>query len=165
MHSAAQVQFGTYSSMYPQRQPGMRIIESSIVQRILGRLSASTGTSKTRIFFNCAKAECELPPPCVAWFAAGLRGRVQLIRLPSTSPAKASIPMAVKLRDWQPIAGWPRTSFAARITLRLSPFRAGWRQLCHTLQLKWRLGLRLCWHTVASPCFEPRMSAKPLLKN
>lgn len=76
------------------------IIESSIVANDLDGFLRQHRHIK-RVFFNGAKAQSSFRRHVLPGLPEDLRGRVQLIRLPSTSPANASIPMAEKLRDWQ----------------------------------------------------------------
>jgi TDG/mug DNA glycosylase family protein len=55
-----------------------------------------------RIFFNGAKAEHAFKRYVLPGLTA--MENISLVRLPSTSPANASIPMGKKLQSWQAIA-------------------------------------------------------------
>lgn len=58
----------------------------------------------THVFFNGAKAEASYRRHVLTGMTAGLRDRVLYFRrLPSTSPAHASLPFARKLKAWQAI--------------------------------------------------------------
>lgn len=76
------------------------IIESSIIANDLGGF-LNRHQNVRRVFFNGAKAESSFRRHVLPGLPEHLLSRLQLIRLPSTSPANASISMAVKLREWQ----------------------------------------------------------------
>ena len=78
------------------------IVESSIVANdFAGFLAAHPGVGA--IFFNGAKAEHAFAKHVRATLGERLAD-VRLTRLPSTSPANASIPRARKLAAWRAIA-------------------------------------------------------------
>jgi TDG/mug DNA glycosylase family protein len=77
------------------------IVESSIVANdFVGFLSDHPGIGT--IFFNGAKAE-KTYVRHVQPILPDRLARIRLVRLPSTSPANASIPFDVKLRMWQEV--------------------------------------------------------------
>ncbi len=79
------------------------IVESSIVPNDFETFLSGHPAIAT-IFFNGAKAEQtykrHVLPKLPERFA-----RIRLVRLPSTSPANASIPLAVKLQRWKEVRG------------------------------------------------------------
>ncbi|WP_022964532.1 DNA-deoxyinosine glycosylase [Halopseudomonas pelagia] len=76
------------------------IIEASIIPNDLRGFLELHGQVR-RLFFNGAKAESSFRRHVLPGLPDALRGRIHLQRLPSTSPANASVPMAVKLSAWQ----------------------------------------------------------------
>jgi double-stranded uracil-DNA glycosylase len=79
------------------------IVESSIVPNSFETFLSAHPTIAT-IFFNGAKAEKTYLRYVQPELPAQLT-RIRLVRLPSTSPANASIPLEVKLRRWEEIRG------------------------------------------------------------
>ncbi|MFT6465167.1 DNA-deoxyinosine glycosylase [Halopseudomonas sp.] len=76
------------------------IIEASIIPNdISGFLQQHPHVRQ--LFFNGAKAESSFRRHVLPDLPDALRRRIHLVRLPSTSPANASVPMAVKLSAWQ----------------------------------------------------------------
>lgn len=76
------------------------IIEASIIPNdIAGFLERHRQVR--RLFFNGAKAESSFRRHLLPVLPEAMRSRIQLVRLPSTSPANASVPVAVKLSAWQ----------------------------------------------------------------
>lgn len=79
------------------------IIESSIVPNdLVGFLGAHPHVRQ--VFFNGAKAEASFRRHVLPHLPPELN-HLQWVRLPSTSPANASIPLAIKLEAWRLLAG------------------------------------------------------------
>ena len=76
------------------------IVETSIVANDFAGFFAQYRQIR-RIFFNGAKAEQAFKRYVLP--GLGNVGEMQLVRLPSTSPANASIPISKKLESWQRI--------------------------------------------------------------
>lgn len=87
------------------------IVETSIVTNDFAAFFASYPQIR-RIFFNGAKAEQMFKryvwPGLIGLGLTELQDML-LVRLPSTSPANASIPMSIKLQSWQLVAEKPLT--------------------------------------------------------
>jgi len=77
------------------------IVESSIVPNHFEAFLSGHPAIAT-IFFNGAKAEQTYMRHVLPTLPEKL-SRIRLVRLPSTSPANASIPLAVKLKRWEEI--------------------------------------------------------------
>lgn len=85
------------------------IIEASIVPNDIG-VFLEQHRQIRKVFFNGAKAESSFRRHVLPRLPDSLRSRLHLVRLPSTSPANASVPMAVKLSAWQQLLDRPNTS-------------------------------------------------------
>ena len=57
----------------------------------------------THIFFNGMKSESEFKKRVLPRLPEELRGRLVLVRLPSTSPAMASLPKTGKVKSWSAV--------------------------------------------------------------
>ena len=79
------------------------IVEASIVPNEFETFLSGHPAIAT-IFFNGAKAEQAYKRYVLPALPERL-SRIRLVRLPSTSPANASIPLAVKLRRWEEVRG------------------------------------------------------------
>ncbi len=77
------------------------IDESSIVPNDFASF-LSTHPGITHIYFNGAKAEAVYRRYVLPQLSQQQAG-IQALRLPSTSPANAAMPLAVKLQQWQVI--------------------------------------------------------------
>jgi len=79
------------------------IVESSIIPNRFD-LFLSEHSAIATIFFNGAKAEQTYLRHVLPTLPERL-SRIRLVRLPSTSPANASIPFEVKLQRWEEVGG------------------------------------------------------------
>ena len=80
--------------------------DSEVANDIPGLLVSHPGIRA--IALNGGKARQSFHRHVVPRLEPGLRGRITLLDLPSTSPANASIPRALKLERWRQLQDWSR---------------------------------------------------------
>ncbi|HMA20787.1 MAG TPA: DNA-deoxyinosine glycosylase [Gemmatimonadaceae bacterium] len=80
--------------------------DSEVANDIPGLLAAEPGIRA--IALNGGKAQQSFRRHVLPQFGAAMRERVTLLDLPSTSPANASIPRALKLERWRQLRDWAK---------------------------------------------------------